>query len=38
MRFGAYLPTYWDDYGSTSIPVTIAETATMAEALGYEGV
>jgi probable F420-dependent oxidoreductase len=38
MRFGAYLPTYWDDYGSTPIPVTIAETATAAEALGYDGV
>jgi probable F420-dependent oxidoreductase len=38
MRFGVFLPTYWDDYGSNPIPVAIAEAATAAEALGYEGV
>lgn len=38
MRFGAHLPTYWDDYGTTPIPVAIAEAAEAAEALGYEGV
>src|SRR5918992_6048118 len=38
MRFGAFLPTYWDDYGATPSPVTIAEAATAAAALGYEGV
>ena len=38
MRFGAFLPTYWDDYGSNPIPIAIAEAATAAEALGYEGV
>jgi probable F420-dependent oxidoreductase len=38
MRFGLHLPTYWDDYGTTPIPVAIAEAAEAAEALGYEGV
>src|SRR5829696_7480825 len=38
MRFGAFLPTYWDDYGSTPIHVAINEAALAAEALGYEGV
>jgi hypothetical protein len=34
MRFGLHLPTYWDDYGTTPIPVAIAEAAEAAEALG----
>ena len=38
MRFGAHLPTYWDDYGTIPNHVTIAEAAKAAEALGYEGV
>ena len=38
MRFGAFLPTYWDDYGTNAIHVAIAEAARAAEALGYEGV
>ena len=38
MRFGVFLPTYWDDYGSTPIHVAINEAALAAEALGYEGV
>jgi len=38
MRFGAFLPTYWDDYGTSSIHVAIKEAALAAEALGYEGV
>jgi probable F420-dependent oxidoreductase len=38
MRFGAFLPTYWDDYGTNPIRVTIEETAKQAEELGYEGV
>ena len=38
MRFGAFLPTYWDDYGSSPIHLAIAEAATAAAALGYEGV
>jgi len=38
MRFGAFLPTYWDDYGSTPIHVAINGAALAAEALGYEGV
>jgi hypothetical protein len=38
MRFGAFLPTYWDDCGATPIPVAINEAATAGEALGYGGV
>ncbi len=38
MRFGVHLPTYWDDYGGSPIPVAIAEAAKAAEAFGYEGV
>jgi probable F420-dependent oxidoreductase len=38
MRFGVHLPTYWDDYRSTSIPVAIEAAAEAAEALGYEGI
>jgi alkanesulfonate monooxygenase SsuD/methylene tetrahydromethanopterin reductase-like flavin-dependent oxidoreductase (luciferase family) len=38
MRFGAFLPTYWDDYGSTPIHVAINGAALAAEALGYEGI
>ncbi len=38
MRFGAFLPTFWDDYGTTPLHVAIVEAATAAEALGYEGV
>jgi probable F420-dependent oxidoreductase len=38
MRFGAFLPTYWDDYGTSSVRVAVAEAAKAAEALGYEGV
>ena len=38
MRFGAFLPTYWGDYGAAPIGVAIAEAATAAAALGYEGV
>lgn len=38
MRFGAFLPTYWDDYGTTPIHIAIEEAALAAETLGYEGV
>jgi probable F420-dependent oxidoreductase len=38
MRCGAFLPTYWDEYGATPIHVAINEAAMAAEALGYEGV
>jgi probable F420-dependent oxidoreductase len=38
MRFGAFLPTYWADYGSSSIHVAINGAALAAVALGYEGV
>jgi probable F420-dependent oxidoreductase len=38
MRFGAYLPTFWDDYGTSSMHVAIEEAAKAAEALGYDAV
>jgi probable F420-dependent oxidoreductase len=38
MRFGAFLPTYWDDYRSSPIHVAINGAALAAEALGYDGV
>jgi probable F420-dependent oxidoreductase len=38
MRFGAFLPTYWNDYASSPIHVAINGVALAAEALGYEGV
>ena len=38
MRFGAFLPTYWDDYGSSPIQVAINGAALAAEALGYDGI
>jgi probable F420-dependent oxidoreductase len=38
MRFGAFLPTYWDDYRDSSMHVAIEEAAKAAAALGYDGV
>ncbi len=38
MRFHAYLPTYWDDYGSSSIDAAISMAARAASEFGYEGV
>ena len=38
MRFHAYLPTYWDDYGSSSIDAAITMAARAASEFGYEGV
>ena len=38
MRFAAFLPTYWDDYGASPIPVAIEEAAKAAEALGYDAI
>lgn len=38
MRFGAFLPTYWDDYGAGPLHVAIEEAATAAEALGFDAV
>ena len=38
MRFGAFLPTYWDDYGASPLHVAVEEAAKAAEALGYDGV
>jgi probable F420-dependent oxidoreductase len=38
VRFHAYLPTYWDDYGSSSIDLAVTTAARAAAELGYEGV
>jgi probable F420-dependent oxidoreductase len=38
MRFGAHLPTYWDDHGVSPIHVAIEGAALAAEALGYHAV
>src|SRR5918996_1203916 len=38
MRFGAFLPTNWDDYRSSPIHVAINGAALAAEALGYDGI
>jgi probable F420-dependent oxidoreductase len=38
VRFHAYLPTYWDDYGSDSMDAAIVTAAKAAAELGYEGV
>jgi probable F420-dependent oxidoreductase len=38
MQFGAHLPSYWDDYGSSNPRIAIEEAAKAAEALGYAGV
>lgn len=38
MQFGAFLPTYWDDHGTSTERVAIKEAAQAAEALGYDSV
>lgn len=38
MQFGVHLPTYWTDYGTSTMRVTIEEAAKAAEALGYAAV
>jgi probable F420-dependent oxidoreductase len=38
MRFGAFLPSFWADYGASSVGVAVAEAARSAADLGYEGV
>jgi probable F420-dependent oxidoreductase len=38
VRFHAYLPTYWDHYGSESMDSAIVTAAKAAAELGYEGV
>lgn len=38
MRFHAFLPTYWDDYGSSSIEAAITAAAGAAAEFAYEGV
>src|SRR5215213_9219872 len=38
MQFGAFLPTYSDDYQSSPLHVAINGAALAAEALGYDGV
>src|SRR5690606_1814876 len=36
MQFGAHLPSYWDDYGTSNVRTAIEEAAKVAEALGYD--
>src|SRR5256714_208454 len=38
MRVGAFLPTYWTDYGTTTVREAVEEAARAAEALGYASV
>jgi probable F420-dependent oxidoreductase len=38
MQFGAHLPTYWNDYGTSNMRSAIEEGAKAAEALGYDAV
>ena len=38
MQFGAFLPTYWTDYGVGSVDAAVLEVARAAEALGYASV
>jgi probable F420-dependent oxidoreductase len=35
MQFGAFLPTYWTEYGSSDVRSAVEEAAKTAEALGY---
>jgi probable F420-dependent oxidoreductase len=37
MQFAVHLPTYWDDYGQSSVGVAVEAAAKAAEALGYRG-
>ncbi len=38
MQFGAFLPTYWPDYGTSSVRVAVEAAAKAAAALGYVSV
>jgi alkanesulfonate monooxygenase SsuD/methylene tetrahydromethanopterin reductase-like flavin-dependent oxidoreductase (luciferase family) len=38
MRVGTFLPTYWTDYGATTVREAVEETARAAEELGYASV
>src|SRR5437868_14701513 len=38
MRVGTFLPTYWTDYGTTTVREAVEEAARAAEALGYASV
>ena len=38
MRVGTFLPTYWTDYGATTVREAVEEAARAAEALGYASV
>jgi probable F420-dependent oxidoreductase len=38
MQFGAHLPSYWDDYGSSNVRIAVEEAAKAAETLGYDSV
>ena len=35
MRIGTFLPSYWTDYGATTVAEAVRETAVAAAALGY---
>jgi hypothetical protein len=36
MRFGVHLPTFWTDYGNSTIREAIEEAARAVEGLGYD--
>jgi probable F420-dependent oxidoreductase len=38
MKFGAHLPSYWNDYGSSTVQHAVVEAAKAAESLGYDSV
>ena len=38
MRVGAFLPTYWTDYGATTVREAVEEVARAAQAWGYASV
>jgi probable F420-dependent oxidoreductase len=38
VQFGAFLPTYWDDYGTAGVRTAVEEAAKTADALGYDSV
>src|SRR6185295_5244483 len=38
MQFGAHLPSYWDDYGTSNVRIAVEEAAKAADTLGYDSV
>jgi hypothetical protein len=38
MRVGTFVPTYWPDYGTTTVREAVEEAALAAEALGFASV